>query len=128
MGGTLAFGVGPLFITYFVGSYGLGASPFTMIFGLAVMLLLFRIVPSPQGEGLKDLGFIRSIKEVLGTVWKSIILIWVVMVLRAFVGVSFRTFIPVLYAQQGYSLVAIGAVVSLFTVAGVLITLLLILI
>jgi FSR family fosmidomycin resistance protein-like MFS transporter len=118
MGGTLAFGVGPLFIAYFVGSYGLEASPFTMIFGLALMLLLFRIVPSPQGEGLKDLGFIRSIKEVLGTVWKSIILIWVVMVLRAFVGVSFRTFIPVLYAQQGYSLVAIGAVVSLFTVAG----------
>ncbi len=118
MGGTLAFGVGPLFIAYFVGDYGLEASPFTMIFGLALMLLLFRIVPSPQGEGLKNLGFIRSIKEVLGTVWKSIILIWVVMVLRAFVGVSFRTFIPVLYAQQGYSLVAIGAVVSLFTVAG----------
>ena len=118
MGGTLAFGVGPLFITYFVGAYGLGASPFTMIFGLALMLLLFRIVPPPQGEGLKDLGFIRSIKEVLGTVWKSIILIWVVLVLRAFVGVSFRTFIPVLYAQQGYSLVSIGAVLSLFTVAG----------
>ncbi len=118
MGGTLAFGVGPLFITYFVGAYGLEASPFTMIFGLAVMILLFRIVPSPQGEGLKDLGFIRSIKEVLGTVWKSIILIWVVMVLRAFVGVSFSTFIPVLYAQQGYSLVSIGAVLSLFAVAG----------
>lgn len=117
-GGTLAFGVGPLFITYFVGAYSLEASPFTMIFGLAVMLLLFRIVPPPQGEGLRDLGFIRSIKEVLGTVWKSIILIWVVMVLRAFVGVSFRIFIPVLYAQEGYSLVAIGAVVSLFTVAG----------
>jgi FSR family fosmidomycin resistance protein-like MFS transporter len=118
MGGTLALGVGPLFITYFVGVYGLEVSPFTMIFGLALMLVLFRIVPPPQGEGLKDLGFIRSIKEVLGTVWQSIILIWLVMVLRAFVGISFRTFIPVLFAQQGYSLVSIGAVVSLFTVSG----------
>ena len=118
MGGTFAFGVGPLFITYLVGSYGLEISPFTMIFGLAVMILLFRIVPSPQGEGLKDLGFIHSIKEVLGTVWKSIILLWVVMVLRAFVGVSFRSFIPVLYAQEGYSLISIGAIVSIFTVAG----------
>jgi FSR family fosmidomycin resistance protein-like MFS transporter len=45
-------------------------------------------------------------------------LIWLVMVLRAFVGHSFRTFIPVLYAQEGYALVAVGAVVSLFTVAG----------
>jgi FSR family fosmidomycin resistance protein-like MFS transporter len=118
VGGTFAFGVGPLFITYLVGSYGLKISPFTMIFGLAVMILLLKIVPSPQGEGLKDLGFIHSIKEVLGEVWKSIILLWVVMVLRAFVGVSFRSFIPVLYAQEGYSLIAVGAVVSIFTVAG----------
>jgi len=120
VGGTLAFGVGPLFITYLVESFGLEISPFTMIFGLAVMILLFRIVPSPQGEGLRDLGFLRSIKEVLGDVWKSIILLWVVMVLRAFVGVSFRSFIPVLYAQEGYSLIAVGAIVSIFTVAGAL--------
>ena len=118
VGGTLAFGVGPLFITYFVGVYGLGASPYAMIIGLVMMLFLFRIIPFPQGEGLKDLGFIRSLKEVLGTVWKSIMLIWIVMVLRAYVGVSFRTFIPVLFAQKGYSLVAIGSLVSLFTVAG----------
>jgi FSR family fosmidomycin resistance protein-like MFS transporter len=118
MGGTLAFGVGPLFITYFVGVYGLGASPYTMIIGLVMMLFLFRIIPFPQGEGLKDLGFIRSLKEVLGTVWKSIMLIWIIMVLRAYVGVSFRTFIPVLFAQRGYSLVSIGSLVSLFTVAG----------
>ena len=118
VGGTLALGVGPLFITYLVDTFGLEISPFTMIFGLVVMILLFRIIPSPQGEGLKDLGFLHSIKEVLGDVWKPIILLWVVMVLRAFVGVSFRSFIPVLYAQEGYSLMAVGGVVSIFTVAG----------
>ena len=117
-GGTIAFGLGPLFITYFVGSYGLGASPFTMILGLVTMVLLFRIVPFPEGEGLKDLGFFSSIKEVLGTVWKSIALIWVVMVLRSFVGQSFLTFIPVLLGKEGYSLISIGTIVSLFTVAG----------
>jgi FSR family fosmidomycin resistance protein-like MFS transporter len=96
MGGTLAFAVGPLFITYFVSSYGLRASPFTMIFGLAVMALLFRIIPLPAGETLENLGFIRSIEEALGMVWKSIMLIWVVMVLRAFVAQSFLIFVPVL--------------------------------
>jgi len=120
MGGTLAFGIGPLFITYIVGVYGLGATPYTMILGLMIMMLLFRIIPSPQGEGLRDLGFIRSLKEILGGVWKSIALIWVIMVLRAYVGVSFRTFIPVLYAQKGYSLISIGTVVSLLTVSGAL--------
>ena len=117
-GGTIAFGLGPLFITYFVGSYGLGASPFTTILGLAIMALLFRIVPLPKGEGLKNFGFISSFKEVLGTVWKSIALIWVIMVLRSFVGQSFLTFIPVLLGKEGYSLVSIGTIVSLFTVAG----------
>ena len=117
-GGTFAFGLGPLFITYLVGTYGLEVSPVTMIFGLAVMIVLLKIVPSPQGEGLARLGFIGSLKEVLGSAWKPIVLIWFVMVLRAFVGNSFRTFIPVLYAQEGYSLIAVGAVVSLFTVAG----------
>ncbi len=118
MGGTLAFAVGPLFITYYVSSYGLGKAPYTMIFGLAVMVLLFRIIPLPQGERLKNLGFIGSLREVLGTVWKSIVLIWIVMVLRTFVAQSFMTFIPVLYAKEGYSLVSIGTMVSLFTVAG----------
>ena len=118
VGGTLAFAVGPLFIAYIVSSYGLRAAPYTMIFGLAVMVLLFRIIPHPQGEGLKSLGFVGSLKAVLGGVWKSILVIWIVMVLRTFAAQSFLTFIPVLYAKEGYSLVSIGTMVSLFTVAG----------
>jgi FSR family fosmidomycin resistance protein-like MFS transporter len=120
LGGTVAFGVGPLFITNFVVFYGLEASPVTMIIGLALMVFLFRTVPLPAGEGLGHLGFVGSLKETLGAVWKSIVLIWVVMVLRSFAGQSFMTFIPVLYASEGHSLVSIGAIVSLFTVAGAL--------
>jgi len=118
LGGTLAYGTGPIFITYFVRFWDLGASPITMIFGLTVMVFLFRTVPFPEGENLGEFGFIGSIKEVLGTVWKSILLIWIVMVLRSFAGQSFLTFVPVLYAEEGYSLVSIGTIVSLFTVGG----------
>jgi FSR family fosmidomycin resistance protein-like MFS transporter len=118
MGGTLAFGVGPLFITYFVSTYGLEASPFTILFGLVVVAILFKIIPLPQQEPLRNLGLIGTIKEVLGTVWRSIILIWVIMVLRSFVTQSFSTFIPVLYAKEGYSLVSIGSIVSILTMAG----------
>jgi FSR family fosmidomycin resistance protein-like MFS transporter len=120
MGGTLAFGIGPLFIAYIVGMYGLGATPYTMILGLMLMIILFKIIPPPQGEGLRDLGFIPSLKETLRGVWKAIALIWAVMVIRAYVSVSFSTFIPILYAQKGYSLIAIGAVVSVLTVTGAL--------
>lgn len=117
-GGTFAFAVGPVFITCLVGAYGLGISPLAMTIGLAVMIYLFKTVPVPLGERLKDVGFIGSLKEVLGHVWKSIVLIWVIMVLRAFVGVSFRSFITVLFSQEGYSLVSIGALISIFTAAG----------
>jgi FSR family fosmidomycin resistance protein-like MFS transporter len=40
------------------------------------------------------------------------------MVLRAVVGQSFLTFMPVVYVQRGYSLVAAGGIFSLFIMAG----------
>ena len=120
LGGTVAFALGPLFITRIVESYGLQVSPFTMILGLAVMVVLIRIVPLPAGEELKDLGFIESLRQVLGQVWKSIAIIWIVMVLRSFVGQSFWTFMPVLFSQEGLSLASIGLIISLLTMAGAL--------
>jgi len=119
-GGTFAFGLGPLFITWFVASFGLEFIPVTMGIGLAIMLYLYYVVPSPQSEGFGHLGFIGTLKEILGDVWKPILLIWMVMVMRAVVGQSFLTFMPVLYVQKGYSLVSAGLLFSLFTVAGTL--------
>ncbi len=118
LGGTLSFAVGPLLITSFVGAFGLRAMPFTMVFGLVGMIYLFLSVPVPVSEDLKSQGFFGSIREVLGPVWKPILLIWIVMTLRSFVGQSFFTFLPILYAEQGYSLVTIGGVISLLVVAG----------
>jgi FSR family fosmidomycin resistance protein-like MFS transporter len=41
-----------------------------------------------------------------------------VMVLRAIVGQSFLTFMPVLYVQRGNSVVAAGVIFTLFTMSG----------
>jgi len=95
LGGTLSFAIGPLFITWFVASYGLEATPVTMMLGLVVIIFLYRVIPVPREEGLKKLGFIGSIKETIGPVWKPIFLIWLVMVLRALISQSFLTFLPV---------------------------------
>jgi len=119
-GGTLAFAVGPLFITWFVAQYGLSAMPATMLIGLGTLIYLYRVIPTPEDQELKTSGFISSLKDILGEVWKAVFLIWCVMVLRAVVGQSFITFMPVLLAQKGYSLVAVGGVTSLFVVAGTL--------
>jgi len=117
-GGTLAFGVGPIFIAWFVHKYGLSAMPTTMIFGIVAIIFLYRVVPVPISEGLRYSGFIGSMKETLGKVWKPIFLIWVVMVLRAVIGQTFLTFMPVMLSTKGVSLVSIGSMISIFIVAG----------
>ena len=117
-GGILAFGLGPLFITWYVSKYGLSYMPVTMLFGLPLMIFLARTVPVPISEGLNRSGFFGSIKDAIGKVWKSVALIWIVMVLRAVVGQSFLTFMPVMLTKTGYSLVSIGIIISLFITAG----------
>jgi FSR family fosmidomycin resistance protein-like MFS transporter len=120
MGGTFAFAVGPLAIAFLVGRWGLEVALWTAIPGLALMALLFRITPRPLGEGLRGQGFSGAVRTAFGDVWRSVLLIWVVMVLRAFVNQSFLAFIPILYAREGHTLVSIGFVISLFTLAGTL--------
>ena len=120
LGGTLSFGLGPIFIAFFVHSWGLESSPMTMVLGLVLMAFLYKIVPLPTAEGLANLGFIGSIKEAFGAVWKPIFIIWAIMVLRSFVGQVFLTFLPIYYSREGFSLLSIGTIVSIFTVAGAL--------
>ncbi len=117
-GGTLAFGVGPLVVTWLVVTWGLEALPVAMLFGFAVLGYIFFALPCPESEGLRHLGFFGTLKETLGPAVKPIVLIWLVMVLRAVVGQSFLTFMPVFYVQKGYSLMAAGVMFSLFTIAG----------
>jgi FSR family fosmidomycin resistance protein-like MFS transporter len=119
-GGTFGFAVGPVFITWFVAAFGLGALPATMLIGLVVSVYLFYAVPRPRSEGLAGMGFVGALRNSLGAVWKSVTLIWLVMVLRAVVGQSFLTYMPVYYVDEGYPLTAAGTMFSLFTVAGTL--------
>ena len=119
-GGTFAFAVGPVFVTAYVARFGLTALPWTMAFGLFVLAYLYRVLPPPQSEGLAALGFRRALKDSLGHVWRILVLIWLVMVMRALVGQSFLTFMPVLMVKEGHSLTAAGGWFALFTVAGTL--------
>ena len=117
-GGTLAFGIGPVFITWYVAHFGLTAMPFTMFIGLTAWLYLFQTVPIPVSEGYQLHGFWGSLEEMFGHVWKPIALIWLVMVVRSTVGQSFMTFMPIHLSDKGFSLVQIGMVTSIFVVSG----------
>ncbi len=119
-GGTLAFGIGPVFIAWYVTKFGLAKMPYTMIFGFVLFLFLIKTIPVPISERLESSGFIGSIKETLGGVMKPIFLIWVVMFLRAITGQTFITFMPIHLSNNGHGLMSIGFIVAVFILAGTL--------
>jgi FSR family fosmidomycin resistance protein-like MFS transporter len=118
VGGTIAFAVGPLTIAIAVARWGLAVTPWIALPGLAVMVWLFYNTPAPAGEGLRGEGFFRAVRAAFGETWTDLLLLWIVMVLRAFVTQAFLTFTPLLYAREGLSLVEIGLILSLFVTAG----------
>ncbi len=115
--GTLAFGVGPIFITWYVARYGLGAMPLTMVLGLLIWIYFYWVIPKPEGDDLAQYGFIETLRQTLGDVWRPILLIWIVMVSRALVGQSLLTFMPVVWVQKGHSFVSDGVLFSTYTIA-----------
>ena len=116
--GTLAFGVGPIFITWYVARFGLRAMPATMAIGLLIWIYFYWVIPKPQGEGMAQYGFLETFRQTLGSVWQPILLIWIVMVARALVGQSLMTFMPVLWVQRGHTIVSAGVLFSIFTISG----------
>lgn len=119
-GGTLSFALGPVFITWYVSRYGLSAMPWTMILGLVSFIFCLKYMPKPVSENMAGLGFIKSLKHTFGKVYKTIFLIWVVMVLRAVVGQTYLTFMPIYLTHHGHSLPSVGVIIALFTIAGTL--------
>ena len=116
--GTLAFGVGPIFITWYVARFGLGAMPATMAIGLLIWIYFYWVIPKPRGDDMAQYGFLETLRQTLGSVWQPILLIWIVMVMRALVGQSLMTFMPVLWVQRGHTIVSAGVLFSIFTLSG----------
>ena len=118
--GTFAFGVGPVFITWYVARFGLRAMPATMAIGLVFWVYLYWVLPKPKGDEMAQYGFLETLRQTLGGVWQAILLIWIVMVLRALVGQSLMTFMPVLWVQKGHTIVSAGVLFSIYTMSGTL--------
>ncbi|UCD77680.1 MAG: MFS transporter, partial [Desulfobacterales bacterium] len=118
LGGTLGFTLGPLVCSGYVTLVGLQRLPILTIFGVLVFVVLFIMIPAADGDGHPRSDFFGALKESLGDVWKPVLLIWSIAFSRAFVEQSLLTFIPMLTAAEGHSLVSVGGIVSLFTVGG----------
>lgn len=117
-GGTAAFGLGPVFVTWYVSRFGLHALPVVGLAGAAAVIILYILVPRPAGEGLKEKGLFGSLKEILFPVWKPLLIIFVIIVLRTYVMQAVMTFVPILFSREGFDLISVGVIISIFTTAG----------
>lgn len=118
LGGTIAFGIGPLFASWYVSRLGLSYLPYCGVVGAATVVILVLVVPRPETEGLKSMGFFGSIRDALGPVWKPLLVIWFIIVFRVYVVQSIMTFVPMMLTREGYDLVTVGGIISTFVVAG----------
>ena len=118
LGGTLGFTLGPLVCSGYVTLMGMHRLPILTLFGVLVFAVLFVWIPASNGSGHAQKDFFGSLKKSIGKVWKSIVLIWSIACSRALVEQALLTFIPVLTAAEGHSLMSVGSILSLFTVGG----------
>jgi FSR family fosmidomycin resistance protein-like MFS transporter len=118
LGGTLGFTIGPLVCSGYVTHFGLHRLPLLTLLGVLVFVVLFIMIPASSGSGHAQKDFFGTLKASIGRVWKPILLIWSIACSRAFVEQALLTFIPVLTAAEGHSLVSVGSILSLFTIGG----------
>ncbi|MEJ2169830.1 MAG: MFS transporter [Desulfobacterales bacterium] len=118
LGGTLGFTLGPIVCSGYVTLLGLNRLPILTFLGLLSYAVLFVMIPTADDSDRTQMDFIGLLKDSIGEVWRPIVLIWSIAFARAFLEQSLLTFIPVLTASEGFSLVSVGGIISLFTIGG----------
>jgi FSR family fosmidomycin resistance protein-like MFS transporter len=118
LGGTMGFTIGPIVFAAYVTLWGLQRLPYLTLAGLSVFVLLFVLIPAYDDKGPTQRNFMASLRENIGEVWKPVAMIWAIAFSRAFVEQALLTFVPMLTASEGHSLVSVGSILSLFTVGG----------
>lgn len=76
LGGTLGFTLGPIVCSGYVSMIGLQRLPVLTFLGLLAFGILFIMIPAANGDSHPRSDFFGSLKESLGDVWKTVLMIW----------------------------------------------------
>ena len=119
-GGNIGFAIGPMLGSFLVLGYGLHATPGVIVPGL----LLFLIIYLYPGDFLKrDSTGHRQPKKgaeakPLPIPWVSLIALCAIVTLRAWVYISFLTYLPMFFETQGVELKTGSMMLSVFLFGG----------
>jgi MFS transporter, FSR family, fosmidomycin resistance protein len=109
--GTIGFAIAPLLVANAAGRYGLGATLWFLLPGLACGLLFARAVPAlPLAPHRPHGGGLRALRPQA----RNLFLLYTLVVLRTVVSLSFATFVPVLLTRQGMGVGEAGSAMALY--------------
>jgi FSR family fosmidomycin resistance protein-like MFS transporter len=115
-GGSVGFAVGPLAIIGAVRWWGLDRSYYVILPGLLCVLGMLVSLHLPTGK--TDRARTASLVEAFRGAQGPMALLFAIAVLREFTRLAVATFLPIMVAMQGRSLLAGGLTLSLFSLAG----------
>ncbi len=117
-GGSLGFAVGPLVIIGAVRFWGLDRSYYVILPGLLCVLVMLVSLHVPTGK--TDRARTASLVEAFQGAQRPMALLFAITVMRECTRLAVATFLPIVLAMQGRSLLAGGITLSLFSLAGAL--------
>jgi FSR family fosmidomycin resistance protein-like MFS transporter len=112
-GGTAGFALAPLVFPAAAERYGLAATPWLMLPGLAALAIVLRGLP----ETAVSAHAARGGFGVLRPYAKPLTLLYLIVVLRTVAALSFVTFVPIYLTERGLSVAQAGAVVAIYLLA-----------
>jgi FSR family fosmidomycin resistance protein-like MFS transporter len=118
--GTIGFAVGPIAIALVTDSFGLEKTYPVMVFGLLVSAVLFKVCPplvdhsAPAGDATVK----TSLLDVIRPVWKPLLLLYWITVIRSGLQMTTNNYLPFLLQERGYELTGTGAVITVFLLLG----------
>ena len=115
-GGSLGFAVGPLAIIGAMQCFGLDRSYYIILPGLLGVLVLLLALQVPTGTTAQARP--ASLVEAFRGAQGPMALLFAIAVLRELTRLAVATFLPIMVAMQGHSLLAGGLTLSLFSLAG----------
>lgn len=116
-GGELGFALGPVTIALIVSAYGLPGTWLAAVPGLIACALLWANI---SGTSLSPTQRPPMEADEFRRIFRALALLWLIVVLRSVLVHSYTSFLPLLLAERGASILAGGAAVFVFGGVGTL--------